>query len=71
MAGQANAFALGIDGNGIVGKVGTHHLGDAAQAAFGAVVGRRQLQRRAVGASQCEAHGGEGNGNALDHITGR
>ena len=57
VAGKRHAFARGVDGNRIVGEVRAHDLGDAAQAPFGGIVGRGQVERGAVGARKCEADG--------------
>ena len=70
MAGQSHVVAHGLDGDRIVGKVGAHHLRDAAQPPSGlsSVAGKSSVERSEPG--QREAHGRKGDRDALDHVAG-
>ena len=68
MAGEAHAFAHGVDGKRVVGEFCAHHLGDPLEPALRRVRDGRQFERGAVGAGQREAHGREGDRDALDDV---
>ncbi|ODN71605.1 hypothetical protein A6302_01026 [Methylobrevis pamukkalensis] len=69
-AGKRHALAQRVEGKGIRHEVGAHHVGDAPAAGVLAGVGG-QVQGRAVGAGQGEAHLRRGEGEPLDHVGDR